>query len=87
MENYKFITPPCSSADLKLFIQSIDSTFDLAISGKYMLKDVEVNMISEGINTQIDELNVQNDILYSKLRILRNHILSLLNQMMLIMLE
>ena len=76
MENYKFITPPCSSADLALFIQSIDSTFDLSISGKYMLKDVEANMICEGINTQIDELNNENSLLYSKLEILKDHILS-----------
>ncbi|WP_152054524.1 MutS-related protein [Aliarcobacter butzleri] len=76
MENYKFITPPCSSADLTLFIQSIDSTFDLNVSGKFMLKDVDSNMISFGINTQIDELNAQNEILYSKLELLRTHILS-----------
>ena len=66
MENYKFITPPCSSADLALFIQSINSTFDLNISGKYMLKDVDTNMINVGINTQIDELNVQNEIFIFK---------------------
>lgn len=76
MENYKFIKPPCSSAELQLFIQSIDSTFDLSISGKYMLKDVEVNMVCEGINTQIDELNIQNKDLYSKLELLKTHILS-----------
>ncbi|MGB5792828.1 MutS-related protein [Poseidonibacter sp.] len=79
MESYKFIKPPCSSAQLQLFIQSIDSTFDLSISGKYMLKDVEVNMVCEGINTQIDELNRQNDELYSKLELLKSHILSFLN--------
>ena len=56
MENYKFFTAPCSSAELQMFIDSIDSTFDLSISGKYMLKDVEANMICEGINTKIDEL-------------------------------
>lgn len=78
MENYKFITPPCSSADLSIFIQSINSTFDLAISGKFMLKDVDSNMISSGINSKIDELNEQNDILYSKLELLRNHILTFL---------
>jgi len=75
MENYKFIIPPCSSADLSLFIQSISSTFDLKVSGKFMLKDIDSNMISQGINTQIDELNAQNEILYSKLEILREHIL------------
>ena len=41
-----------------------------------MLKDVDSNMISFGINTQIDELNAQNEILYSKLELLRTHILS-----------
>ncbi|KAB7887901.1 MutS-related protein [Poseidonibacter ostreae] len=76
MENYKFITPPCTSSELEQFIQSIDSTFDLSISGKYMLKDVEGNMVNSGINTQIDELNIQNDILYSKLELLKTHILS-----------
>jgi len=78
MENYKFLTPPCSSSELQLFIQSIDSTFDLAISGKYMLKDVEGNMVCEGINTQIDELNKENEELYTKLELLQNHILGFL---------
>ncbi|APW64917.1 DNA mismatch repair protein [Poseidonibacter parvus] len=79
MENYKFIKPPCTSAQLEQFIQSIDSTFDLSICGKYMLKDVEGNMVNGGINTQIDELNTQNDILYSKLELLKKHILGFLN--------
>ncbi|CAM3819200.1 MutS-related protein [Arcobacter cloacae] len=76
MENYKFLTPPCSSADIELFIQSINSTFDLSVSGKYMLKDVDDNMINVGINTKIDELNQQNEILYSKLELLKAHILT-----------
>jgi len=78
MENYKFMTPPCSSADLSMFINSIDETFDLSICGKYMLKDVDSNMVCGGINTKIDELNAENDILYSKLEILRKHIASYL---------
>ncbi len=76
MENYKFIKPPCTSSELEQFIQSIDSTFDLSICGKYMLKDVESNMVNDGINTKIDELNIQNNILYSKLELLKTHILS-----------
>lgn len=75
MENYKFIIPPCSSADLSIFMESISSTFDLTISGKFMLKDVDSNMISQGINSQIDELNKENEILYSKLELLKEHIL------------
>ncbi|AXH08943.1 DNA mismatch repair protein [Malaciobacter halophilus] len=78
MENYKFFTPPCSSKELQLFIDSIDSTFDLSVSGKFMLKDVESNMICEGINVQIDELNRQNEELYSKLELLKSHILTYL---------
>ncbi|AXH14185.1 MutS-related protein [Malaciobacter mytili] len=78
MENYKFFTPPCSSEELQLFIDSIDSTFDLNVSGRYMLKDVEANMVCEGINVQIDELNKENEILYSKLERLKAHILTYL---------
>ena len=79
MENYKFITPPCSLAQLQMFIDSIDSTFDLSVSGKYMLKDVECNMVSEGINVQIDELNAENEALYEKLLLLKNHVLTFIN--------
>ena len=76
MENYKFISPPCSSSELELFMQSIESTFNLDICGKYMLKDVEVNMVCSGINTKIDELSLENEKLYSKLELLKAHILS-----------
>ncbi len=79
MNNYKFITPPCSLAELQMFIDSIESTFDLAVSGKYMLKDVEANMVCNGINTKIDELNKENEVLFSKLELLRKHFLSFLN--------
>ena len=79
MENYKFITPPCSLAQLQMFIDSIESTFDLSVSGKYMLKDVECNMVSAGINIQIDELNAQNEELYEKLELLKFHLLSFIS--------
>ena len=78
MENYKFFTPPCSSSELQMFINSIDSTFDLSISGKYMLKDVETNMICEGINAKIDHLTDENRALKDKLNILKMHILGFL---------
>ncbi len=80
MENYKFFEPPCSVAVILKFIESIDETFDLSISGKYMLKDIENNMICEGINIQIDELNIKNIALENKLNILKNHILSFLKK-------
>ncbi len=79
MENYKFITPPCSLAELQMFVDSIESTFNLAVSGKYMLKDVESNMVCDGVNTQIDELNEENEKLYEKLELVRHHILSFLS--------
>ena len=78
MEDYKFFKPPCSSEELEIFIKSIDSTFDLTVSGKYMLKDVEDNMICNGINSAIDDLNRQNSELKDKLEIFRHHILSFL---------
>ena len=79
MENYKFFTPPCSSSDLGIFINSINTTFDLTISGKYMLKDVEANMVNDGINTKIDEYMEENRTLKEKLEVFRIHILSFLN--------
>ena len=57
MESYKFITPPCSSDEINSFLASINSTFDLSISGRFMLKDVDENMITSGVNLQIDDLN------------------------------
>ena len=78
MESYKFVTPPCSSEECESFIKSINSTFDLSVSGKFMLKDVDTNMITSGINIQIDELNKQNDLLFSKLEIIKEHILGFL---------
>ena len=79
MESYKFLNPPCSSEEIEIFLKSINSTFDLSISARFMLKDVSQNMITSGINAQIDELNLQNEKLYSKLEFLREHILSFLD--------
>ena len=76
MENYKFFSSPCTSSELEIFLTSIDSTFDLSISGKYMLKDVEHNMVHFGINSQIDELMKENENLVLKLEIIKVHILS-----------
>lgn len=78
MESYKFITPPCNTKEIEAFMTSINSTFDLSISGRFMLKDVDENMITNGINTQLDEINRQNDELYLKLELLRKHILGYL---------
>ena len=76
MENYKFITPPCSSKEIEVFIESINSTFDLSTSARFMLKDIDTNMISGGINHKIDELNRENIELFTKLEILKEHISS-----------
>ena len=78
MENYKFFKPPCSVEEVSQFIKAIDSTFNLSVSGKYMLKDVEDNMVCDGINTAIDELTRTNMELKDKLEIFRHHILSFL---------
>ncbi|MDX4058255.1 DNA mismatch repair protein [Aliarcobacter skirrowii] len=76
MENYKFVTPPCSSEEINIFLNSINTTFDLSVSARFMLKDVDTNMITSGINSLIDELNKENEELFSKLELLQNHILS-----------
>lgn len=80
MENYKFFSPPCSSADLAIFVQAIEATFDLHICGRFMLKDIDENMINSGINPKIDALLEENIKLKNKLEIFRTHILSFLNE-------
>ncbi len=79
MENYNFVKPPCSSDDINIFIKTIEDTFDLTSCGKYMLKDIDSNMIEKGIDSKIDELLKENELLEDKLEIFRTHILKLLN--------
>ena len=79
MENYNFVKPPCSSEDINIFIKTIEDTFDLTSCGKYMLKDIDSNMIEKGIDSKIDELLKENELLEEKLEIFRTHILKLLN--------
>lgn len=78
MENYNFVKPPCTSEDIAIFIKTIDETFDLSCSGKYMLKDIDSNMIVEGIDSKIDGLIQQNELLEGKLNIFVEHILKFL---------
>ena len=78
MENYNFVKPPCSSEDINIFLKTIDDTFDLSSCGKYMLKDIDSNMVVKGIDSKIDDLLKENEILEDKLEIFRTHILKLL---------
>jgi len=78
MENYNFVKPPCSSEDIAIFIKTIDETFDLSCSGKFMLKDIDSNMIAKGIDSKVDELIKQNELLEEKLDIFVEHILKFL---------
>ncbi|MCD4758011.1 MAG: DNA mismatch repair protein [Arcobacteraceae bacterium] len=78
MENYNFVKAPCSSEDIEIFIKTIDETFDLSCSGKFMLKDIDSNMIARGIDSKIDELIKQNELLEEKLDIFVEHILKFL---------
>ena len=79
MESYKFFKSPSKSSELEVFISLITNTFNLDICGKYMLKDIETNMINKGINAQIDELVLENEILKEKLNIFKVHMLKYLN--------
>ena len=80
MENYKFFKSPCSSDELDIFITSIQNTFILEESGKYMLKDIETNIIQPNISATIDELLQENEKLKSKLNLFVEHILKFLNK-------
>jgi len=63
MENYKFFKSPYSSEELNLFITQITNTFNLDICSRYMLKDIELNMINSGVNATIDNLILENSTL------------------------
>lgn len=78
MENYNFVKPPCSSEDINIFLKTIDETFDLSSCGKFMLKDIDSNMVAPGIDAKIDELLKQNELLEEKLEVFRSHILKFL---------
>ena len=78
MEDYKFVKPPCSSDDINIFIKTIEETFDLSCSGKFMLKDIDSNMVLKGIDSKIDALIEENNKLEDKLEIFRTHILKFL---------
>jgi len=78
MENYNFVKPPCSSEEIDIFIKTIEDTFDLASCGKFMLKDIDSNIIASGIDSKIDELLKENELLEEKLGIFRTHILKFL---------
>ena len=79
MENYNFVKPPCSSDEINQFLVNIENTFDLTSCGKFMLKDIDTNIISSGINSEIDKLIKENIELENKLGIFKEHILKFLN--------
>jgi len=78
MENYNFVKPPCSSDDINQFLTNIENTFDLTNCGKFMLKDIDTNIIASGVNNKIDTLLKENIELENKLDIFRTHILKFL---------
>jgi len=78
MEDYKFVKPPCSSDEITIFLKTIEETFDLSCSGKFMLKDIDSNMVVRGIDSKIDFLIEENEKLEEKLDIFRTHILKFL---------
>ena len=78
MENYNFVKPPCTSEEIEIFLKTIIETFDLTSCGKFMLKDIDTNIVSSGINSEIDRLLKENIELENKLSIFRDHILKFL---------
>ena len=76
MEDYKFITPPCSSNEINIFLETIEKTFDLSIAAKYMLKDISENMVQKKIDNKIDEMLEDNERLEKKISIFQKHILN-----------
>ena len=78
MEDYLFLKPPCSSGDIEVFIKQIEQTFEVNLAAKFMLKDINQNIIKKGINSEIDKLENENKILYDKLELIKKHILSYL---------
>jgi DNA mismatch repair protein MutS len=78
MEDYNFIKPPCSSDEINIFLDALDTTFDLDIAAKYMLKDVSENMVKSGIDNKIDELLKENEELEKQLAIFQRHIMKYL---------
>jgi len=78
MENYNFVKPPCTSEEIEIFIKNIESTFDLSSCGKFMLKDIDSNIVARGIDSKIDALLKENELLENQLDIFRTHILKFL---------
>ncbi len=76
VEEFNFIKPPCKSREIENFLQTIKSTFILDITGKYLLKDVEENLLQKNIHAQIDTLQEQNVELLGKLQQIQRHIVS-----------
>jgi DNA mismatch repair protein MutS len=80
IEEFNFLKPPCKQIDILNFTQTIESTFVLEQSGKYLLKDIATNIFKKDINAQIDDLCDKNTMLLGKLEEIRRHITSFMSQ-------
>jgi len=76
MDEYNFLVPPCSDGDIDIFIKDIENRFDLDSCSKFMFKDIDTNLIKEGIDNRVDELIIENNKLEEKLEVLKSHILT-----------
>ncbi|MGM0623921.1 MAG: MutS-related protein, partial [Campylobacterota bacterium] len=76
VEQFNFIKPPCKQIDILNFTQTIESTFVLEQSGKFLTKDINTNIFKKDINAEIDTLCEQNTLLLGKIEEIRRHIIS-----------
>jgi len=78
MQTHLFLTPPCKVKDIEIFLLDIENSFYLEEMAKFMLKDINTNIVKENVDAQIDELVEENRKLYQKLELIQKHIVSFL---------
>ncbi len=79
MKTHLFLEPPCEIQEIELFIKDINNSFYIKKAAKFMLKDININIIKPNNDSYIDKLEKENQELYKKLELIKNHIASFLD--------